>query len=158
MNQAFLSEFRNTLIKSIIFTLATVGAVQAGDHNYGPYSEVYVQECGSCHTPYPPKALSQAGWNIQLSNLKNHFGSDAALDTKALENVRSYLLANSSRKAKTAPQEETARITKTNWFMNEHGKNPPTGSSFSNCALCHTQADKGDFNDASLKLPKGFKK
>jgi hypothetical protein len=34
MNQAFLSEFRNTLIKSIIFTLATVGAVQAGDHNY----------------------------------------------------------------------------------------------------------------------------
>lgn len=158
MNLPVVRECRNAMIKSIILTLATVGGVQAGDHNYGPYPEVYVQECGSCHNPYPPRALSQAGWNIQLSKLNNHFGSDASLDTKTLENVRSYLMSNSSRKSKNAPQEETARITKTNWFMNEHGKNPPSGSSFSNCALCHTQADKGDFNDASLKLPKGFKK
>jgi mono/diheme cytochrome c family protein len=158
MKLSFSSDFRKLMIKSIILTLATVGGVQAGDHNYGPYPEVYVQECGSCHTPYPAKGLSQAGWNIQLSNLGKHFGTDASLDAHTLEAIRSYLMTQSGRKAKVAPQEETARMTKTRWFLNEHGKNPPTGSSFSNCTVCHTQADKGDFNEKSLKLPKGFSK
>jgi len=146
------------MVKSIFLTLTTVGAVQAGDHNYGPYPEVYVQECGSCHTPYPANALNQAGWNIQLSNLGKHFGTDASVDTKTLELIRNYLMNNSNKKTKSAPQEETARITKTAWFLKEHGNKPPVGSSFSNCSICHTQADKGDFSEASLKLPKGFSK
>ena len=146
------------MIKSIFLTLTTVGAVQAGDHHYGPYPEVYVQECGSCHTPYPARALSQAGWNIQLSNLSKHFGTDASIDTTSLEQIRNYLMTNSSRKTKSAPLEETARISKTSWFLKEHGSNPPAGTSFSNCTACHTQADRGDFSEGSLKRPKVFGK
>ena len=148
--------FRNLMIKSIFLTLTTVGAVQAGEHNYGPYPAVYVQECGSCHTAYPAKALSQAGWNVQLSNLSKHFGTDASVDAKSLEQIRNYLIINSNRKAKSEPQEETARITKTAWFLKEHSKKPPAGTSYSNCTDCHTQADKGDFSEGSLKRPKGM--
>ena len=60
--------------------------------------------------------------------------------------------------ATPAPTEATARITKTHWFVKEHGTVPPKGKAFSDCAQCHTQAAQGDYSERSLKTPAGWRR
>jgi hypothetical protein len=129
----------------------------AGSHQYGPYPAIYAEECGSCHVPYPPQRMTAAGWEVQMRSLKQHYGTDASVDTAANQSITAYLLANASPKDKSAPTEATARMTKTRWFTKEHGNAPPKGLSFSNCAGCHTQAEKGDYSERSLKTPAGWR-
>lgn len=92
-----------------------------------------------------------------MRNLHQHYGSDASVDAASNRAILSYLLANASSKEKSAPADPTARMTKTRWFVKEHGSTPPKGLSFSNCAACHTQADKGDFSERTLKTPAGWR-
>lgn len=130
----------------------------AGDHNYGPYPAYYSAECGSCHVPYPPQLMTQAGWETQIKQLKQHYGTDASIDTPAVQTVLSYLVVNSAWKSNRAPTEATARLTKTAWFAKEHGANPPKGQTFSNCAACHTLAEKGDYSESGIKTPTGWRR
>lgn len=139
-----------------IATFATTAL--AGEHAYGPYPAYYSEECGSCHVPYPPQRMTQAGWEIQMKNLKQHFGSDASVDVPASQTILSYLVNNAGWKDKLAPTEPTARITKTSWFVKEHGAAPPKGKPFSDCTQCHTQAIKGDYSERTLKSPSGWRK
>ncbi|MFM8339400.1 MAG: cytochrome C [Fluviibacter sp.] len=144
-----------------MMTLALLSAASvvhgADKHQYGPYPTNYAEECGSCHVPYPPQRMTQAGWETQMHNLKQHYGSDASVDGATKQAILSYLLANASSKEKSAPTDATARMTKTRWFVKEHGTTPPKGQSFSNCAACHTQAEKGDFSERTLKAPAGWR-
>lgn len=138
--------------------LSTESIAHAGDkHQYGPYPANYAEECGSCHVPYPPQRLTSAGWETQMRNLQQHYGSDASVDAATNRAILSYLVANASSKEKSAPAEPTARMTQTRWFIKEHGTKPPKGLAFSNCAGCHTQADKGDFSERTLKTPAGWR-
>ena len=136
---------------------ATGTAAQAGSHQYGPYPAQYVEECGSCHVPYPPQRMTQAGWETQIRNLQHHFGTDASIDEAARKTILSFLMANASQKEKNAPAEPTARLTKTRGFVKEHGNIPPKNLSFSNCGGCHMQAEKGDFGERTLKTPAGWR-
>lgn len=146
-------------IKTIgcMMTLALLSAASvahgADKHLYGPYPTNYAEECGSCHVPYPPQRMTQAGWETQMRHLKQHYGSDASVDGPTSQAILSYLVANASPKEKSAPTDSTARMTKTRWFVKEHGTTPPKGQSFSNCAACHTQAEQGDFSERTLKTP-----
>ena len=45
----------------------------------------YVQECGSCHVPYPPGLLPNESWQRLMANLPQHFGTDASLDAADAE-------------------------------------------------------------------------
>jgi hypothetical protein len=122
-------------------------------HNYGPYPSNYNEECGSCHVPYPPQRMTSAGWEMQMRNLDKHYGVDASLDAPASKAIRTYLLAHAGQKEKLAPNDPTARMTLTRWFVKEHGATPPKGKTFSDCTQCHTLAAKGEYDEHSIKVP-----
>ena len=143
---------------AVFITAGVTSTAFAGEHNYGPYPSYYSEECGSCHVPYPPQRMTQAGWQTQINGLKNHYGTDASVDAPASQTILSYLVNNAAWKEKLAPTDPTARITKTRWFTKEHGATAPKGKSFSDCAQCHTKAVQGDFNEQSLKVPAGWLK
>ncbi len=140
-------------LHTLLLLTAAASAVADDNYNYGPYSQKYTAECASCHVAYPPQKLTKAGWNTQMSHLEQHYGTNAALDDATHKEILAYLLSKASNNAKDAPTEASARLTKTRWFIKEHGTNPPRDSSFSNCSACHTQADKGDYSERNLRTP-----
>lgn len=147
------------LWRAILLAAVSAGAVaHAGTHQYGSYPVNYTEECGSCHVPYPPQRMTATGWETQMRNLGKHYGTDASLDAESAQRISAYLMANAASKEKLAPTEATARLTKTRWFIKEHGETPPKGESFSNCSACHTLAERGDFEERTLKTPKGWRR
>jgi mono/diheme cytochrome c family protein len=119
----------------------------------------YRQECAACHIAYPPGMLPAASWQRILGNLQHHFGTDAALDADSVRQISTWLAANSAADAAAhaAPPED--RITRSNWFRQEHAEVPaavwkrPMIKSASNCAACHTRAEQGNFNEHFIRIP-----
>ncbi len=144
-----------TLVTCVL--MGAIGGAGAGDHDYGPYPAYYTEECGSCHVPYPPQRMTQAGWETQINGLKHHYGTDASVDAPASRTILSYLVNNAGWKDKLAPADPTARITMTRWFVKEHGTVAPKGKKFSDCSQCHTQAATGNYSESTLKTPVGWR-
>jgi mono/diheme cytochrome c family protein len=119
----------------------------------------YRQECAACHIAYPPGMLPAASWQRILGNLQHHFGTDASLDADSVRQISTWLAANSAADAAAhaAPPED--RITRSNWFRQEHAEVPaavwkrPMIKSASNCAACHTRAEQGNFNEHFIRIP-----
>jgi len=118
------------------------------------------QECSSCHIPYAPGLLPAKSWRKMMAGLDNHFGSDASLDAEDSRKITAFLVKNASNRwsAPTAP----LRITDSNWFKRKHDdheinpaiwKNPKVKSP-ANCGACHPQAERGDFNERNIRIPK----
>lgn len=117
------------------------------------------QECASCHMAFPPGLLPAASWRKMMSTLDKHFGADASLSPEDSTAITDFLVKNASNRwtAATAP----LRITESVWFKTKHKeseiapavwkrasiKNP------SNCMACHAGADKGNFDEKSIKIP-----
>lgn len=118
------------------------------------------QECGSCHIPYAPGLLPAASWRKVMSGLDKHFGTDASLTEQENKEISDFLVKNASNRwrASTSP----LRITETQWFKRKHNDKevPPavwkrlSVKSPSNCQACHVDADKADFNERAIKIPK----
>lgn len=51
---------RITVGVAMLAGLGAAAVAHAGSHQYGPYPTSYVEECGSCHVPYPPQRMTQA--------------------------------------------------------------------------------------------------
>lgn len=123
-----------------------------------PPPKVYVDECGSCHVPYPASGLPASSWRTLMSTLDRHFGSDATLAPADAAVVRDWLLANAGRRAanRTAP----LRITRTAWFVREHDEVPASVwrsqavGSAANCGGCHRGADRGIYSEHDVRLPR----
>ncbi|MDO8466416.1 MAG: diheme cytochrome c [Gallionella sp.] len=120
----------------------------------------FQQECSSCHIAYSPGLLPAESWRKMMSGLDKHFGSDASLDVQDNKEVTSFLMSNASNRwsAPTAP----LRISESIWFKRKHDsheinpaiwKNPQVKSP-ANCAACHLQAERGDFSEHNIKMPK----
>ena len=94
-----------------------------------------------------------------MNDLPNHFGTDASVDAKTAKEVQSYLEANAGR-VRADGGKPPVRITETRWFRHEHDEVPaavwkgPAVKSAANCGACHTQADRGDFSERSLRVPR----
>ncbi len=94
-----------------------------------------------------------------MQNLPHHFGTDASLDEASVRELSRWLTANagSSRRLSEPPQD---RITRTGWFAHEHDDigaatwQLPAVKSPSNCMACHAQADKGDFSEHRVRIPR----
>lgn len=118
----------------------------------------YVQECGSCHVPYPPGLLDTASWRRQMDGLARHYGSDASLDAAAAGEIGAWLQANagSGRRVQAAPPE--GRITQGAWFRREHDEvgraTWALARSASNCEACHTRAAEGRYREREIRLPR----
>jgi nitrate/TMAO reductase-like tetraheme cytochrome c subunit len=95
-----------------------------------------------------------------MTNLSDHFGTDASLDTQTTQDISRWLQANAGghKAARTSPPED--RITQSRWFKHEHDEVAPdvwlrpTIKSASNCMACHTSADRGEFDEDDVRIPR----
>lgn len=121
------------------------------------------QECSACHVAYPPKMLSAASWRAVMGGLDKHFGSDASLDAATQSDILRFLELNAGKRETSLNGKPQLRITETRWFVQEHTKalprniwKHPAVKSAANCVACHTVAEKGNYSERSLRLPKGI--
>ena len=150
-----------TLVLMLAMPFAAVRADDdrdEGDARRRPVPAVYIEECGSCHAPYPTSGLPATSWRTLMSTLDRHFGSDATLAAVDAAVVRDWLLANAGRRA--ANPAAPLRITRTAWFVREHDEVPPSiwrsrdVGSAANCGGCHRGAYRGAFSERDLRMPR----
>jgi cytochrome c553 len=149
---------------------AASSALADGGENLAPSAAnpKWKSECGACHVAYPPALLPERSWRKLMSGLERHFGDDASLDPASVKEITDFLARNSaehsSRSAKIlrgiAPADAPLRITETPWFQRKHDeiradvwKRPKVGSA-ANCAACHTGAEKGDYDEDRVRIPR----
>lgn len=132
----------------------------------------WAEECSACHLAYPPGLLPAASWNKLLTAdaLADHFGENAELDAETLKTIHDYAVTNAaensySKRARkiahaTADGAAPIRITDIKYIKRMHHEIPKkmiTGNdkvkSLSQCNTCHTQADKGVFDDDTVRIP-----
>lgn len=132
----------------------------------------YQEECGSCHFAYQPGLLPAASWEKLLNEkaLPDHFGDNAELDKDVLNEIHDYAIANASGTSNyktsvkitraTAQGDAPLRITEVRYIKRKHHelkdemvKGNKDVKSLSNCNACHTQADKGVFDDDTVSIP-----
>src|SRR3989338_10666443 len=120
----------------------------------------FQQECSTCHISYAPGLLPAESWRKVMAGLDKHFGSDASLTDRENKEITAFLVNNASNRwsAPTAP----LRISEAAWFKRKHDgheinpevwKNPKVKSP-ANCAACHPDAERGDFSERNIRIPK----
>ena len=132
----------------------------------------YAEECGACHFAYPPGLLPTRSWEklLDANALEDHFGENAELDEDVLSEIQQYAYSNAadksyykrSRKIAKATEQGDAplRITEVKYIKRKHHEIPermikdnPDVKSLSNCNACHTQAEKGVFDNDTVNIP-----
>ncbi|WP_369602340.1 diheme cytochrome c [Hahella sp. SMD15-11] len=135
-------------------------------------NDTWAEECGACHVAYPPGLLPARSWKALLAPkaLADHFGENAELDEDTLKVLTEYATTHAadqslykrSRKimASIRDDETPLRITETRYIRRKHGEIPekyikgnPKVGSLSNCNACHTEIDKGVFDDDTVIIP-----
>ena len=128
----------------------------------------FSQECGACHTLYPPFLLPSSSWQKLMANLENHFGDDASLDKETKRVIETYLLQHSAEHStKEAAvyilqsiKPKTIAITKTPFWQMKHATidkkifESKRVRSKANCKACHTDIEKGLIEDRHIQVPK----
>lgn len=119
---------------------------------------LYQKECASCHFGYQPALLNKASWEKVMTNLSDHFGTDASLGKVESEQILNYLVTNAGS-GKITANNSTMQITKSPYFIKEHRKITPNlieqkeVGSLANCMACHTTADKGSYSERAIVIP-----
>lgn len=127
-------------------------------------------ECSACHMAYHPGLLPERSWRKMMAGLDKHFGENASLDPRTAQEITDFLAANSADRgenrlsakiARSIPASATPlRISDTPYFVGEHDeiaaqtwKRKSIGSP-ANCGACHKTADKGDFSEHNISIPR----
>ena len=129
----------------------------------------YLEECGACHLAYPPGMLPAASWQRMMSGLEDHFGENAELDAETARQITAYLTDHAADRSSTgrAPNvarslgaEAPLRFTETRYFLGKHDEIPrrlvvnnPEVGSFSRCEVCHTGAERGNYDEHQVRIP-----
>lgn len=130
----------------------------------------YKEECGSCHFAYQPGLLPARSWQKMMGDLENHFDENAELDKDTQAELTKYLIENSADHADYKRSKRTMsslgkydtplRITETPYFIRKHDEIPkrmvqdnPKLGSFSKCAACHVNAEKGSYEEDEVRIP-----
>lgn len=131
-----------------------------------PYA-LYKKECGSCHIAYAPYLLPQKAWANLMSDLENHFGDDASLETAEFQSIFAFLEAHSMQKYDTKFRANLAKenddeiaISKYKFYEKAH-QNLPNAlfdderiKSRANCEACHERAELGFFGKSEVNFAK----
>jgi len=135
--------------------------------DYAKINPVFVNECGSCHTLYPPTLLSKEGWSVLMGDLSNHFGDDASLDPADEQSIREYLLAHSVetstqemsfKMAQSLEKRDMIAITQTPFWKKRHRHiseeifKSDKVKSRANCKACHSDVEQGTIEDSAIKV------
>ena len=139
-------------------------AAHADSRNLLPRSELkaYTTECAACHLAYPPGMLPAKSWTHMMGSLDKHYGTDASLDAATVSQIGIWLNANAGTYKRVAEAPPEDRITRSVWFERKHRRidaqvwKHASVKSAANCMACHTQADKGNYDDDSVRFPKGL--
>jgi hypothetical protein len=136
---------------------ALTGAAHA-DGSKAPPPAAYLQECGSCHAPFPAKMLPSASWRAVMTSLDKHYGTDASIDAPAAQALTQWLTASPSNKVSVRPPQD--RVTKSTYFLRKHSEVSaavwarPSIKSAVNCTACHTRAAEGSYSEREIVIPK----
>lgn len=155
------------LVMVAMMSVAHVSNARADDdededtgHRPAVVDAKWAAECSACHVAYPARYLPAESWRAIMSGLDKHFGSNASLDDATAREITAYLEKNASTGKYAVSGKPVLRITETHWFKSEHRevaarhwKNPKVKSR-ANCGACHSTADKGDFSEDNVKIPK----
>ena len=132
----------------------------------------YKNECSACHFAYPAGLLPEHSWLSLMHNLEDHFGENAELDPATQQEITRYLQGHAADRIPNrfsrsilrsiGDAQPPLRITETGYFRHKHREVPARMvrandkvRSFSNCQSCHSMADKGVFDEDSVRIP-GF--
>lgn len=116
----------------------------------------YAKECGACHLAFPPRLLPAASWTKLMAGLDRHFGQDAELDGESRATIERWLV----ERARRGPEDGAPlRLTEGAWFRREHRKVEdaaarPSVRTLANCAACHPGAERWDFEEDGVKIPR----
>jgi hypothetical protein len=136
----------------------------------GDPAAIWKSECSSCHMAYPPGLLPERSWRKMMAELDKHFGQNASLDAATTKTILGYLVENSAERSshrraarflRAVPATATPlRITENAHFVREHDEVPPdvwklpkVGSP-ANCNACHADAERGDFSERNVRIPR----
>ena len=129
-------------------------------------------ECGGCHAAFPPALLTAPAWRQVMGALDRHYGTDASLDAATAREIASFLERNAGDARRGAPPAVATtavgaptspplpRLADSPWFAREHRKIPastiarPDVGSLANCGACHPAADRGDFSERAVRVPR----
>ena len=163
-------------MKYLIFLALIINSLLASD-NFNTKTDVapvnnqlYIKECGSCHFPYQAGLLPANAWNKMMTNLENHFNSDASLNEANLQTLTKYLNDNSAEKnmqykrssrivSSLAKNQIPDSISTTPYMIKKHEdirkdlitQNEVKG--LFNCIACHKTADKGIYGERDINIP-----
>ena len=163
-------------MKYLIFLALIINSLLASD-NFNTKTDVapvnnqlYIKECGSCHFPYQAGLLPANAWNKMMTNLENHFNSDASLNEANLQTLTKYLNDNSAEKnmqykrsnrivSSLAKNQIPDSISTTPYMIKKHKdikkdlitQNEVKG--LFNCMACHKTADKGIYGERDINIP-----
>lgn len=119
----------------------------------------YQAECGSCHVAYPARMLPAESWRRIIAGLSAHFGTDASLDADTAAAIGRYLTSH-ARRPRRRESAVPLRVTETTWFRHEHDEvsrtwwDSPAVRGPSDCAACHSQAERGRFGEGGIRRPR----
>lgn len=119
----------------------------------------YKAECGSCHLAFPPALLSASDWQRTVSGLKDHFGTDAAVDAKERQEISAFLERHAGDAGKLGSAGEPPRLTQTARFIRKHREvsakywKDPRIKSAANCEACHRGATEGRYSEHDISIP-----
>lgn len=161
------------MIGSITSTSALLasGGMEGGGSQLPQVTNVkWKAECSSCHMLYHPGLLPERSWVKLMNGLDKHFGEDASLDPATRDEIVHFLAQNSADKQgnrrsmrinQSIPANSSPlRISETRYFTSKHDEISPLTfkrksiGSASNCVACHRQAEKGDFSESLVRVPR----
>lgn len=156
------STLRHACLWVLLGSGLALGAAQAQTAGSAQAAAKYRQECAACHIAYPPGMMPAASWQKLMAGLTKHYGADASLDEATVRELSTWLGANAGTYRRVSEEPPQNRITQTAWFLRKHrdGEVPAdvwkraSVRSASNCMACHAGADKGIFNEDSVRIPK----
>ncbi|PXW93658.1 diheme cytochrome c [Sphaerotilus hippei] len=125
-----------------------------------PLLPLYQQECASCHMAYPPGLLPAASWSRLMGGLDRHYGTDASLDEASITRISRWLQAHAGTGRRVLERPPEDRITRSAWFVRQHDEVAPAVwkrasiGSPAHCIACHAGADRGDFDEDRVRIPR----
>jgi cytochrome b len=156
----------------LVYALSGEGnIVTAGYHKAVDYKQenpLFVSECASCHTLYPPSLLPKHSWELMMADLGNHFGDDASLAQPAQQSILAYLLKNAAESStseaslkivQSMPNQDMIAVTQTPFWKKTHQEiddayfESTKIKSRANCKACHTDVEQGLLEDSSIRVP-----
>lgn len=146
---------------SLLFAFGLLANDAFADSKAAPATnEKWKAECGTCHVAYQPNLLPAPAWRRLMAGLDKHFGTDASIDARSAAEIGVFLENNAGQGKRRGSDSGTLRISETPWFKRKHDevaastwKNPKVQTA-ANCTACHPGAERGDFDEHAVRIPR----